>query len=71
MLNNTSLPNLLDSNPTTEAAEITEIDEEATDETTTTEAIEITTRETTTKVAWPTLTTRMLSQLLAPSKLVG
>merc|ERR1712187_160227 len=71
MPNNTSLPSLLDFNPTTEVAEITEIDEEATDETTTTEAIEITTKETTTKVVWPTLTTRMLFQLLAPSRLVG
>merc|ERR1711997_704464 len=73
--NNMSLTNSSDSNLIMEAAETTEITDEitevATDETIT-EVIEITTiDEVRVKPeVWPTLTTRMLFQLLAPSKLV-
>merc|ERR1712060_845714 len=69
--NNMFLTNSSDSNPIMEADETTEITDGTTDETIT-EVIEIITiDEVRVKpVVWPTLTTRMLFQLLAPSKLV-
>jgi hypothetical protein len=81
LTNNTFLTNssdfnlIMEADEITEIIEITEITDEITDGTTDetiTEVIEITTiDEVRVKPeVWPTLTTRMLFQLLAPSKLV-